>query len=116
MMMKATDVLTMMDEAGARGTDYLFGLDFELDEGFFVEHPLEQSELLFGIGRLTNCTEEADRSKRPELRILSTDREGLRPRICHRQARPGAGRHLPAEPHGAHRDSHQPDAEGNLPA
>lgn len=76
MMMKATDVLTMMDEAGARGTDYLFGLDFELDEGFFVEHPLEQSELLFGIGPLTNCTEEADRSRRPELRILSTDREG----------------------------------------
>lgn len=75
-MMKATEVLSRMDEAGIRGVDYLFGVDFELDEGFFVERPLEQSALLFAVGGLTNCTEAADTSRRPDLRILASDRRG----------------------------------------
>lgn len=49
-----------MNEAGRTKTPFLFGLDFELSEGFFIENPLRQSEILFdmdGTGNVTETTE-----------------------------------------------------------
>ena len=43
-----------MNEAGARREPFLFGVDFELSEGFFVSDPLGQQELLFEAGGVTN--------------------------------------------------------------
>ena len=43
-----------MNEAGARREPFLFGVDFELSEGFFVSDPLGQQEILFEAGGVTN--------------------------------------------------------------
>lgn len=45
-----------MNEAGQAKTPFLFGLNFDLSEGFFVENPLQQSEILFDINGVKNCT------------------------------------------------------------
>ncbi len=52
-----------MNEAGARREPFLFGVDFELSEGFFIADPLNQQEILFEAGGVTNvprqeCTGE----------------------------------------------------------
>ena len=44
-----------MDEAGRKKTPFLFGFDFELSEGFFVENPLNQHKILFDINGITNA-------------------------------------------------------------
>lgn len=49
-----------MNEAGRAKTPFLFGLDFELDEGFFIENPLQQSEILFDIDGVMNGAEKTD--------------------------------------------------------
>lgn len=52
-----------MNEAGARREPFLFGVDFELSEGFFIADPLNQREIFFEVGGVTNvprqgCTGE----------------------------------------------------------
>ena len=49
-----------MNEAGRAKTPFLFGLDFELGEGFFIEKPLQQSEILFDIDGVMNGAEKAE--------------------------------------------------------
>ena len=46
-MITANEVRACMNEAGARREPFLFGVDFELSEGFFVSDPLGQQEILF---------------------------------------------------------------------
>lgn len=45
-----------MNEAGRDKVPFLFGIDFEMDEGFFVLNPLHQTDVLFSIDGLTNST------------------------------------------------------------
>lgn len=45
-MITANEVRVCMNEAGARREPFLFGVDFELSEGFFVSDPLGQQEIL----------------------------------------------------------------------
>ncbi len=49
-------VRKMMDEAGRVRTPFLFGLQFEEDEGFFLSHPLSQKGVLFDINGECNTT------------------------------------------------------------
>lgn len=44
-MIAANEVRVCMNEAGARRQPFLFGVDFELSEGFFVLDPLGQQEI-----------------------------------------------------------------------
>lgn len=53
-MMIASRVRELMNEAGKRGVPFLFGLDFELTRGFFIEYPLRQQDVLFEVGGVTN--------------------------------------------------------------
>ena len=55
-----------MNKAGRTKTPFLFGLDFELTEGFFIENPLQQHEILFDIDGIGNCMEKAEESQRSE--------------------------------------------------
>lgn len=54
-MKKAEEVIRMMNQAGAEGSPFVFGLDFELCRGFFVLNPLEQQEVLFDFQGFSNC-------------------------------------------------------------
>ena len=48
-----------MNEAGRSKTPFLFGVDFELSNGFFVANPLRQHVILFDVNGVGNCTETA---------------------------------------------------------
>lgn len=46
-----------MNEAGRRKTPFLFGVDFEMHEGFFVPDPINQTDILFDFNGVSNFTE-----------------------------------------------------------
>lgn len=61
-MKKAEEVIRMMNQAGAEGSPFVFGLDFELFRGFFIPNPLEQQEVLFDFHGFSNCRPRATTS------------------------------------------------------
>lgn len=48
------DIRLKMNEAGSKHEPFLFGINYEMSEGFFVTDPLEQTDLLFQIKGLGN--------------------------------------------------------------
>ncbi len=58
-MISALEVKKLMNSAGKSGTPFLFGLDYELREGFFIEHPLDQSDVLWRVGSNSNFTQQS---------------------------------------------------------
>jgi para-aminobenzoate synthetase component 1 len=54
MFYQCIDVKTKMNEAGRTSTPFLFGVDFEMNEGFFVCNPLQQRDILFDINGISN--------------------------------------------------------------
>ena len=88
MKKEAEEVIRMMNQAGAEGSSFVFGLDFELCRGFFIPNPFEQQEVLFDFHGFSNCRPRATTSssyrfnKYPETqaeyaRRFSIIREGL---------------------------------------
>ena len=47
-----------MNEAGASKTPFLFGINYEMDEGFFVHNPLQQQDILFDFNGVSNVEKE----------------------------------------------------------
>ncbi len=75
-MNDAETVRREMNRCGAARRPFLFGVDFELHRGFFVEEPLRDKRLLFAVGNVTNAeTAVADTCPPPELHILHSDAE-----------------------------------------
>lgn len=65
-----------MNRCGAARRPFLFGVDFELCRGFFIENPLHDQRLLFSIGDVTNAERTVpDACPSPELHILHSDAE-----------------------------------------
>ncbi|MFR4036384.1 MAG: hypothetical protein ACLTZT_00470 [Butyricimonas faecalis] len=60
-MITANEVRACMNEAGSRRQPFLFGVDFELSEGFFVSDPLGQQEILFEAGGVTTSRKKERR-------------------------------------------------------
>ncbi len=44
-----------MNEAGRLKTPFLFAVNFEMSEGFFIENPLRQNHVLFDLNGITNA-------------------------------------------------------------
>ena len=44
-----------MNQWGGRREPFLFGVDFELTGGFFIPSPLQQQDVLFEVGGVTNA-------------------------------------------------------------
>lgn len=62
--MEMTELRTRMNECGAAGRPFLFAVDYELTDGYFVENPLEQRQVLFevnGVGNKTDRCADAGR-------------------------------------------------------
>lgn len=49
MFIHCSDIRQQMNEAGQGRKSFLFGIDFEMEEGFFLTDPLAQQEILFDI-------------------------------------------------------------------
>ncbi|MEG1729470.1 MAG: aminodeoxychorismate synthase component I [Bacteroidaceae bacterium] len=56
--MKAEQVQSFMNRAGKGKIPFLFGLDYEMENGFFIERPLEQQEILWRVENATNVPAE----------------------------------------------------------
>ena len=55
-MKNANEVKNRINETAAAGKPFLFGLDFELEHGFFIDNPLQQTEMLWRVGNVSNFT------------------------------------------------------------
>lgn len=55
--MKASDIKLRMNACGGSKTPFLFAVDFDLEEGIFIENPMQQSEVLFRTPIGTNQTD-----------------------------------------------------------
>lgn len=51
---KFSTIVNKMNRAGSSKTPFLFGINFELSEGFFISNPLEQDYILFEINGTGN--------------------------------------------------------------
>ena len=71
--MKAEDVYEKMNLCGKLGIPFLFGIDFEEENGFFRENPLKNSDILFSIGCVGNYRPPQTVCPKPELTIKSSD-------------------------------------------
>lgn len=67
-----------MNRHGAAGTPFLFGVDFELHEGFLVERPLENNALLFTAGEAGNAPPPVAPAVAPRLEILPAGMDAYR--------------------------------------
>ena len=75
--MEAQLVRKAVNRCAAQGKPFLFGVDFELREGFFVENPLVCRQIPFACGEITNVPDSfsGEAEITPRLEILHTDRE-----------------------------------------
>lgn len=65
-----------MNRCAGAGTPFLFGVDFELREGFFVERPFDNREILFACGEAGNdAGVSAPQGAVPQIEVLATDRD-----------------------------------------
>lgn len=54
MLFKCFEIESMMNRAGTQRVPFLFCLDFEMENGFFIENPMLQSEILFEVNGIGN--------------------------------------------------------------
>ena len=73
--MQAKTVREEINRCGAIGLPFLFGVDFELENGFFVENPLENNQIPFVAGKVSNIKQPTENGPIPELKILETNLE-----------------------------------------
>lgn len=62
-----------MNRCGKNRTPFLFGVDFEIDNGFFIENPLSDTQILFSVNHTTNAGNTIPSCPKPKLKILDTD-------------------------------------------
>lgn len=58
-MITALEVRDKMNCAAHKGVPFLFGVDYELENGFFIEHPLEDTTFMWRVGKYTNIPKQA---------------------------------------------------------
>lgn len=73
-LLPAPKLRQALNSHGAQARPCLFGVDFEMQEAFFVPDPLEQSDILFAVNQQTNAV-SASMSPLPDTPIAaaSTD-------------------------------------------
>lgn len=80
--MKADLVRKEINRCGGKGTPFLFGVDFEKINGFFIENPLEDASIPFVIGDISNVMPPETTLPPPKLEILHTDAEAYRKKFA----------------------------------
>ncbi len=60
----AKEVKKKINEAASSGTPFLFAIDFEMDKGIFIEQPLQQTEVLWRVGRYSNFTSRPTKQRK----------------------------------------------------
>lgn len=73
----ATALRELINKYAASGKSFLFAVDFELEEGYFTDDPLNCDEILFRVGSVSNCKSET----RQKNLITEDNEEVLIPEI-----------------------------------
>lgn len=87
--MHAKLVREAINRSAAAGEPFLFGVDFEMQEGFFERDPLAKSQILFhcnGVGNIPENRPAHGPMATPKLSILRSDRAAYRQKfeVIHR--------------------------------
>lgn len=71
-MIKAELVREQMNRCGKKGKPFLFGVDFEMTEGFLIEDPLQDISIPFSVGNITNIRTKPEHPVpvRPEISVI----------------------------------------------
>lgn len=77
----AAHVCDLMDQAGRDRQPFLFGLTYELDEGFFVADPLAQQDVLFDLDGQGNAAGAVSDATPVQFRTHPESRERYRQRF-----------------------------------
>ena len=72
-MIEANNVRHEMNRCGKEHRPFLFGVDFEINKGFFIEDPLNDKRILFKTGAISNMGNTLPPCPTPQLEILHTD-------------------------------------------
>ena len=72
-MIEANNVRHEMNRSGKEDRPFLFGVDFEINKGFFIEDPLNDKRILFKAGAISNMGNTLPPCPTPQLEILHTD-------------------------------------------
>lgn len=63
-MITALEVIDRINCAATKGMPFLFGVDYELENGFFIEHPLDDTSLMWRVGKYTNVSTQTTCSQK----------------------------------------------------
>lgn len=55
-MISAEEIREAMNNATESEEPFLFGIDYEMEEGFFIKNPLKEQQILWRVGEVTNAT------------------------------------------------------------
>lgn len=79
--MHGDELRERMNEAGRRGKPFLFAVDFEMEEGFFLADPLQQKKVLFDIRGSSNAPPRAGMVPSHHFEAFPEDYETYRSRF-----------------------------------
>lgn len=54
-MISAEEIREAMNNASENGESFLFCIDYEMKEGFFIKNPLHERQILWRVGETTNA-------------------------------------------------------------
>lgn len=57
-MKKINDIKIEMNSAALNATPFLFAINYEMTEGFIIDNPMKQSDILWRVGRYNNIDSE----------------------------------------------------------
>ncbi len=77
MFIHCHQIAAKMNEAGRSKTPFLFAINFEMSEGFFMENPLLQNDLLFDLNGITNANPVTNSGLVPGVGQLFTIKQEL---------------------------------------
>ena len=66
-MEKRTDLKNKINSAALCGTPFLFALNYELTDGFVIENPLDQTDILWRVGNHSNFTPQKITSQSTQI-------------------------------------------------
>ncbi len=70
-MLSQKGIIEKMDLLGKEHKPFLFAVDFEMDNGFVLENPFSQQDILFNFNSITNFSSQENDSLSPSLKVYA---------------------------------------------
>ncbi len=70
-MLSQKGIIEKMNLLGKEHKPFLFAVDFEMDNGFVLENPFSQQDILFNFNSITNFSSQENDSLSPSLKVYA---------------------------------------------